>query len=335
MVRQELDVGEVRLRLGLPDEVWLTELTQLDAAQRGMPAFAPDPPVLPAPARAREQLIWLGVPEADLDAAVASMPDPRGGPELWWLLRHYYHALLSDLDGAGPVLATPDLPTALGPAGRYFYLHVFLAALPVTRALHERRGIPAEISWRTLADLGAKMAIYRRDHGVGGLDRQRWLSRHFRGSLYQLDRLQYEMIRLRPDETAGTALAAGPALDMHIPEDGPLTPESCDASLLAARQFFARYFPEQHYPVAVCRSWLLDDQLAEYLPASSNIIQFQRRFQPLGQPVDGDLDVFRFVFGGEPASLDSLPQDTTLQRAVVAHLRAGRHWHIRTGYLPL
>lgn len=31
--------------------------------------------------------------------------------------------------------------------------------------------------------------------------------------------------------------------------------------------------------------------------------------------------------------LASVPQDTSLQRAFVAHLRAGRHWYQRTGML--
>jgi hypothetical protein len=130
-------------------------------------------------------------------------------------------------------------------------------------------------------------------------------------------------------------LVVGPALNIHIPADGPLSPTSCDESLRAARDFFAHYYPEEKHTVAVCRSWLLDDQLAEYLPPSANIIQFQRRFQPLAQTADGDEDVFRFVFGHEPGNLDTLPQDTTLQRAVVAHVRSGRHWRIRTGYLAL
>jgi signal transduction histidine kinase len=38
---------------------------------------------------------------------------------------------------------------------------------------------------------------------------------------------------------------------------------------------------------------------------------------------------------GIPASLlGELPQDTGLQRAYVAHLRSGGHWHTRTGWFP-
>jgi hypothetical protein len=42
---------------------------------------------------------------------------------------------------------------------------------------------------------------------------------------------------------------------------------------------------------------------------------------------------FVFRYNGQP--LDELPQRTTLERAVVARLKAGRHWHARTGTLQL
>ncbi len=36
-----------------------------------------------------------------------------------------------------------------------------------------------------------------------------------------------------------------------------------------------------------------------------------------------------------PDSLDELTRHTTLERAVVQHLRGGRHWQTRTGWLAL
>ena len=88
--------------------------------------------------------------------------------------------------------------------------------------------------------------------------------------------------------------------------------------------------------MGTCGSWLMDEQLAEYLPSDSNILRFQRRFTiDSGWSVQGDDDVVRFVFGQLPDTLDELPQRTTLQRAVVQHLRDGRHWYIRQGWLAL
>jgi len=71
------------------------------------------------------------------------------------------------------------------------------------------------------------------------------------------------------------------------------------------------------------------------LPADSNIVRFQRRFEPVPGWREGDADVLRFVFGRLGGDLDRLPQDSALQRAIVAHLRAGRHWRTRTGRLEL
>ena len=125
------------------------------------------------------------------------------------------------------------------------------------------------------------------------------------------------------------------ALGIHIPETGSLSPEACDDSIQRARAFFARHFSEEEYRLATCGSWLLDPQLADYLPETSNIIRFQRRFQIMPVSWDGDRDMFRYVFGRPTIQLDGLPQETALQRAIVQHLRSGRHWVGRSGWFRL
>src|SRR5262249_13055026 len=102
----------------------------------------------------------------------------------------------------------------------------------------------------------------------------------------------------------------------------------------------ARCFPRTRYRYVHCHSWLLDPQLAEYLPADSNIVAFQRRFRRLPARLgvaDDDLAVLAFVFERDrtplqPGELDALPQRTALQRAIVTHLKVGRHWHFRPGW---
>jgi len=246
----------------------------------------------------------------------------------------------------------PRLPPDLGDVARYFYVYVFLAALPHVRAYHRARGIPDEVSRRTLADLGRNMAVHRRRTGEAGLAEPYWLRLHFRGLLYQLGRLQFERARLggrtgRGVAAAGMPLTTGdPALAVHVPAFyGPLAPDACDASFSRARDFFARHFPDERYAVATCHSWLLDAQLADYLPADSNILCFRRRFQVAYVPEPTPFpSILRFVFGFEDApdgaappqeELVKLPQRTALERAVVDHLKAGRHWRGGAGWLPL
>ena len=234
----------------------------------------------------------------------------------------------------------PALPRSLGAAGRFFYAYVFLAAVPDVRRWHRQRNIPDEVSWATLADMGRHLAVNRRLHGEGGLDQPLWLRSHFRGALYQLGRLQFcrSQISYEPAmlERLSVPFQHGdPVLDLHIPEQGPLTPAACDHSLGWAPDFFSRHFSDKRYGVAICTSWLLDDQLASYLEPDSNIMRFQHRFNLLPGGGDGDEDMLRFVFREVSPTLEELPQRTRLERAVVGHLQAGRHWKVRTGWLDL
>ncbi|MEU7742543.1 acyltransferase domain-containing protein [Nonomuraea sp. NPDC049158] len=279
-----------------------------------------------------DELVRLAVPHEDIGAVLATLPEP-GGP-LWWLAERCVGSLVSAMGGLDPPPAFPDLPE-LGP---YFFVHVFVAALPYTRRYHREHGVPDEVSRATLADLGRNMAAHRKRHGTGGLHHPRWFMRHARGILYELGRLQFERVRMgvRTGEGVRAAgLPAGPgdlALSVHIPDfKGPMTPAACDASFERAREFFPSCFPAERFLIATCHSWLLDDQLAGHLPASSNIVAFQRRFHLLHRCDTGA--ALEFVFGAEAAA--EWPRRTRLERAIADHLAAGGEWYGRAGWLRL
>lgn len=276
----------------------------------------------------------LAIAEDDQREILAAWPSRETDPDTRKSLERAYEALVKDLGGLAPL----DLPrpavesTALG---RYFFVYVYLAALADVRRFHAQRRISDEISWATLADLGRNLKRDRLLFGDGGLRTSGWLTLHFRGSLYELGRLQFnrgEATRARVVDLPGES---EPALGIHIPESGPLTPEACGDSLAEAQAFFGRHFLETPPRVGVCRSWLLDPQLAEYLGPESNIMRFQRRFTLFGDGDEGDADVLRFVFHRVAPQIDDLPRRTSLERAIVAHLRAGRHWRNQTGWLQL
>lgn len=324
--RQPLSAASVKHALGLPDafDVLLEELSALEPQ--------PCATRLPDDAETTALLARLNVDGQDAAEAVTALPRIRARTELWWLLERCRARLVNDMGGTLFPTPWPQLPRELGAAGRYFYLAVLLATLEETRRFHAAHGIPDEISWASLADLGEKVRLHRRLHGVGGLDLQDWLTLHFRGALYTLGRLQFNMTAVPAHFTEpapGTS-----ALGLHVPETGPMTEEACERSLHAAPDFFDRHFGIRHR-VALCTSWLLDTQLAEYLPEQSNIVRFQRRFHLTPGTLPGDSDVLRFVFGRPDGEPGTLPRETALQRAVVAHLRAGRHWLVRTGWVEL
>ena len=341
------DSAEVRTQLDLSDRAmaWLGSIDRPPDA-RG--------PVLPNDAEAARLLERLGVQPADRAETLAARPDPDAHPELWWVLDRAYHDLLAGMGSGAPVegfWGWPGLPAGTGALGRHLYVWLYLAVLPAARRVHADRGIPDDASWAALAELGREMAGWRRVSGVGGLGAQWMLPQAVLGAAYDLGRIAFDRGTVERDVASAPPGVRPPRrgdaqLNAHVPERGPLVPAACDASFARAREFFPRHFPGEPVARFTCHSWLLDDQLAGYLPESSNIVRFQRRFQLLPEEAGGeapvaDGDILELVFhrthGGPeiPASLlGELPQDTTLQRAYVAHLRAGGHWRARTGWLP-
>lgn len=185
------------------------------------------------------------------------------------------------------------------------------------------------------------LAEHRSVHGLAGLGRfEQWCPPLvFRGAEYRLGRFDYDRARGEcPDGWTGFLL------NVRIPAGGSLVPDSCDESFDLARTFFVRYFPDEPVSHFTCHSWLLDPQLTEYLPERSNILRFLYRFdlKPLtsrGQD-HADGDMLEYVFGRPSQNgpltasrLAELPQHTSLQKAYVTHLKSGRNWHARTGWI--
>jgi hypothetical protein len=303
---------------------------------------SPDPPRalrLPPPGEARALLGRLGVAEVDAEEVVAHLPSPAGDPDLWWLLERSYARQVAHMGAQGVDLPWPELPDAMGARGRLFLVFLFLGCFEEVRRWHREHGVPDAVSWETLRSLGRSMAIHRRRQGRAGVFEPSWMTLPFRGCLFELGRLQYTPFTMDDgwvERLGGVARSGERTVGIHIPESGPLAPEAVSRSLERARELFSSPLPFGPCRIAVCGSWLLDDQLAEYLPATANIVQFQRRFHMVPGYGNGDRSVFNFVFHRPPTdALDELPQRTTLERAIVAHWRTGLHWHTRTGWLEL
>lgn len=300
----------------------------------------------------RRTLRGLGMAPNDVATLLATLPTPEAHPARWWLLTRCAQLLTDDIGGIDYFETRwPPLPSPLGAAGRMFYAHVFVALLPEVRRWHERRGIGADVSWRSLADLARRLGDHRSRRGLAGLDAADWLTLHYRGAMFELGRLQFHRSRIVPGTVgagplfwydAQQALQLGPGfrhgdavLALHVPPAGPLDPHGVEGSLRSARAFFARHFPKETYRAVVCTSWLLDEQLAEYLPATSNIIQFQRRFHLVPGGLASDATILEAVRARRPWRSGVAAPPTRLDDAVVTHLRIGGHWQLRTGWLEL
>lgn len=290
-----------------------------------------------------DDLLALAVPHVDVDEILGARREVVAGDRGERLSR----LVIALREGIGSrrrvELPASPIDAAAPASERYLPLFAALAVVPETRAHHARLGVPEAISRATLADIGRNVAVHRLTYGHAGFADIAWCRLHLTGNLYQLGRLQFERTEL--DAALARAVAGAPgspapdarpgdaALSVHIPRyRGPMDPASCDASIAAAHGFFARHYPRDRPAVALCRSWLLDRQLAEYLPVDSNIVRFARRFAQADDPPDNDRSTLRFVFGNPSVPLSEQPRRTRLERAVLDHLAGGRHWHGGIGW---
>ena len=138
-------------------------------------------------------------------------------------------------------------------------------------------------------------------------------------------------VHLRTTEWEQVLAPGDPALYLHIPDDGnPLAPDLCEKSFRLAIEFFPQHFPDRPFVCFCCASWLLDSQLQELLPPSSNLVRFQKEVYLL-PCTTSDLCLFDVIFGGVPENPTKAPRDTTLQRALLDRLVAGEHLHASAG----
>lgn len=114
-------------------------------------------------------------------------------------------------------------------------------------------------------------------------------------------------------------------LDMHIPAGGKMSPEAVRESMMTAREFFAKYFPDKTAAGFVCWSWIFSPVLDQILPEESNLVKNMHEvylFPYASDPQDG----LGFVFYQDNIDLTTAPRKTSVQRAFLDYLLAGKNW---------
>lgn len=327
-----LDFNEVCARLDEPrwHECWREDFDR-SADYVGLPEVA-----VPSGTELDSLCRRLGFPRRGHEILVeqrASWDDPvvqRLGAHVQWLVWERYLPNRTIRLGWPPALPVCPL----------FYAYAALGLAGRTIATHAERGIDENVTARTLWDIGQAVTLHERVHGEIGFQKGWWLSHHLTNHLFRLGRLQFQRAWALRDHSP--AIPEGEAfLDVHIPEDGPLSPAACDASFASAPPFFETQFPHDRPRGFACSSWLLDPQLAGLLPPDSNIVLFQRRFELVrvyeGQPSV----VFEFVFDRpdldqtEKPDVSGLPLTTGLERALVDHYTSGGRIWAGLGVIPV
>ena len=124
-----------------------------------------------------------------------------------------------------------------------------------------------------------------------------------------------------------------PVIGLHIPErpGQPLTPEAVDSTLAEVETVAAAIGYD--YRGFTCHSWIMDPQVGEITGQQSNLARFSGRFRKMTLKSPGE-NVFVFVFKRPNLdfSLESLPENTRLERGIKQHYLAGKAIYDVFGY---
>ena len=198
-----------------------------------------------------------------------------------------------------------------------------LCLMPDLKAHYQREDISLKYYDSFANNLRAYAESCKRTYGVWGTDIAWWLMDFFKLKLFSIGRLQFRRRKFRKNTgpyTQGTYY-----VDIHIPGGAPLTSELCAASYAEAADFFRQRYGMEKILFG-CHSWILSPEITAILPAKSNILAFGSHYTVFETHIDPNSHAVSFIFNvpGVPADLDSLPEATSLQKAIKQHLKAGK-----------
>lgn len=187
----------------------------------------------------------------------------------------------------------------------------------------QRAGLDAEQC--RIQQFRVRQQLLLADGGPLGIVPILWSSHFLLLEIVEIGRLQYEH---RPAVPGDERLRVG----IHIPPEGRLTPQAVADSLAAAPAYLERVFgrrPEEYGTT----TWLISRQLRPLYRSGSNLAAFCDLFD-VTDGEDGIPDVKNYLFRASPdAPPETLPEDTSLQRAVKAYLLGGGQVRLGCGVL--
>ena len=217
---------------------------------------------------------------------------------------------------------------ALGTSLQTMYLLLVAAAAERLENTYRERGYDEAMFTDFLRDVACKIGECRRWFGERGLSKVTyWYPLFFKLKLFAFGRLQYETYQ-RPNEDkpytvhGHTVQPTDQVYFIHIPGFGPLTKELRMNSYQRAYRFFKEDFKDAPC-VFYCTSWLLYERNREFMPATSNIVDFMNDFKIVKSfevPEQKYWWVFDVPYEGDASVL---PRDTSLRRRMAEWLEQG------------
>ena len=209
------------------------------------------------------------------------------------------------------------------------YLLMYISMLPLLQRKYEEKGIPEDIFFATIPDLRYKMTEGYLVDGVYGISEGAatgWYPSIFRARTLTFCRLQFVFSKACFEcEVDGVKVEKDtPVLHIHIPRTGTkIDRESILASYRRAAEYYAPFFGENPI-VMTTRTWMFFPRHAEFLPESSNMMQFYYDFRLVDSGEYEDYSqLWRLFDCRYTGDVDALPQNTTLRRAYADLVRRG------------
>ncbi len=196
------------------------------------------------------------------------------------------------------------------------------------REKNAARGICEEITIATLKDINIWIDNYLLQHGKFGIDKFGWLINHYRGNLFRIGRLQFI---LRPSDAH---IPSGDfVLDTHIPQGEPLDISECEKAFLLAGDFFKNLYPQYDFQYFYCYSWLLDENLQNFLSDQTNLVRFMKLWTKYTSEKNMSSIIERvFGFGMTREKLQDAVLNTGLQINLKKYLDNGGLCRDSAGY---
>jgi hypothetical protein len=193
----------------------------------------------------------------------------------------------------------------------FFILAELLEYACRTYQAYREKGIPEAVFVQTMKFCTRFINEHKRLYGEYAFVWAWWFPRQLRMQEFRVGEFEFEFVH--GDEKM---------IFIHIPGDADMREQRILASFQAYRSFLEKYYPDWLEADWYCESWLLSPALEKLLPENSNILTFQRFFHV--EAVDKEsMAVLDWVYPGEKAELEDLPENTILQKNMKTFLLNG------------
>lgn len=210
--------------------------------------------------------------------------------------------------------AREDLKQSVGEDPRGLkILYCMLRAAGISWEKYREQGIEEKIFDDTMKCFTRFVEEHKDSYGIYGFDRDFWTGRQLSLQLFRLGELEYEKVEEKNGERY---------ISIHIPSDAVLDPEKIRGSLGQAKEFFEKQDPSWDKVPYKCCSWLLSPALKELLGEKSRILKFQEMFT-IEEVYRDSNEFMEWVFKRKDLPLEELPEETSLQKNMKAHLLSG------------